>query len=138
MAPGKNERAGLPPALFTEVDDNVAACRAWGHDWPGRKLRPGRPLPRQYHPRIASDGFVEVTEECLNGCGKKRRLILLPGGIYDRDARRDYVNPRNWPVFPRELGATPRDFQAEMIRRVNEDIMAAARKTAAREEGKDA
>jgi hypothetical protein len=128
MAPSSDKEAAASPALFTGVDDQVAACRAWGHDWPSRKLKAGHPLPPGYHPRLALDGFVEVSEECENGCGKKRHFTLLPGGVYDMHVRRSYTDPEHWPVFPRELGVTPRHFQAEVIRRNHEEIMAQARR----------
>lgn len=116
--------------LLSEVDDQIASCRAWGHDWPSRRLKPGRPLPKGYSPRLVEDGYVEVTETCSNGCGKQRWWALLPGGVYDLDVTRRYVNPRNWKVIPLSEGVTRRHFQAEVIRRVNEDIMAVARREA--------
>jgi len=120
-------------SLLSEVDDQVAACRAWGHEWPSRRLASGRALPRKFRPRLAEDGYIEVTEECENNCGKKRQFLLLPGGIYDLDVRRTYYDPRHWKRMPRESGVTRRTFQAEVIRRSHEQIMVAARREAARE-----
>lgn len=116
--------------LLSEVDDQIASCRAWGHDWPSRQLRPGRPLPKGYSPRLIEGGCVEITETCANGCGKQRWWALLPGGVYDLDVIRRYVNPRNWKVIPQSEGVTRRHFQAEAVRRVNEDIMTVARRQA--------
>jgi hypothetical protein len=107
------------------MSDDIAACRAWGHDWPSKQLRAGRPLPRGYTPKLIEDGYIEVTEECRNNCGKKRRCVLFPGGVYDLDVKRSYVNPRNWPVIHQDEGITRRHIQGEVIRRVHEDIMAA-------------
>lgn len=119
---------------MTEVDDQIVACRGWGHEWPVRKLRPGRPIPKGYVPRLADDGYIEVTETCLNGCGKTRWSVLLPGGVYDLNVVRRYNDPKNWVTFPQASGITPRSFQAEAIRRMNEEIVKLARATTAREE----
>lgn len=115
---------------LTRMDDDIAACRAWGHEWPSRKLRPGKPLPKGYVPRLVDEGYIEITEACLNGCGKKRWYLLFPGGIYDTDVVRRYQDPKNWPVIPREVHITRRHIQAEVIRRSNELISEVALSTA--------
>lgn len=120
-------------ARLTGMDDQIAACRAWGHTWPSRLLRAGRPLPKGYQPKLIEDGYVEVTESCMNNCGKKRHFLLFPGGIYDTDVTRTYTDPKNWPVLHREEGITRRHIQAEVVRRVQEEIMAAAISEASRE-----
>lgn len=112
-------------SLLSDIDDDIAACRAWGHSWPSRKLRPGRKLPSGFLPRAAYGGVVEITETCP-GCGKQRIGMTLPGGIFDRDVVRRYVDPRNWKVIKQDEHVTPRDFQAEVFRRMNEDILTAA------------
>jgi hypothetical protein len=112
-------------ALLSGIDDDIAACRAWGHNWPSRKLRPGRPLPRGFRPRAAAGGVVEVTETCPD-CGKQRVSLTHNGGIYDRNVARHYVNPPNWIVISADERATPRDFQVEIFRRMDEEIIAEA------------
>lgn len=114
------------------IDDQIAACRAWGHEWPSRRLRPGRALPRGFVPRLGSDGYVEISETCLNECGKIRRWYLAPGGIFDLAVVRRYTDPKNWKVVPRSTGITRRHMQGEVIRRVNEAIVDAAKREAAR------
>lgn len=126
-APGEAAR------LLAGISDDIAACRAWGHTWPSRLLRPGKPLPMGYLPRLADDGHIEVTEYCMNGCGKRRRFTLLPEGVYDWNSVRRYRNPRNWVVLHREDGITRRHLQAEVTRRNQDVIVAAAMKEAARE-----
>lgn len=113
--------------LVSDLDDDIAACRAWGHEWPSRKLRPGRKLPRGFVPRLQRDGYVEVTETCLNGCGKQRRRLMLPGGIYDRGSRLTYTNPQHWKVIPVDQKVTRTDIQVEVFRRVHEALMTAAK-----------
>ena len=123
---------------LTDMDDQIAACRAWGHEWPSRKLRPGRPLPKGFTPHLMNDGYIDIEESCLNNCGKKRRYTLFPGGVYDTDAVRTYTNPRNWKVIPQDVNISRRHIQGEVIRRVNESIVAAAARGAAREEERQA
>jgi hypothetical protein len=110
---------------LTAVDDTIVTCRAWGHDWPSRKLRPGRRLPRGFVPRRQVDGTVLITETC-NGCGKKRWYLTAPGGAFDRDSVRRYVDPPGWVVIHTDDDVSRRDFQHEVFRRVNEEITAAA------------
>lgn len=114
--------------ILADIDDAIAVCRAWGHEWPSRKLRPGKPLPKGYRPRLMRDGCVEVTESCLNDCGKRRWFVLAPGGVYDGDSTvRRYLDPPNWKVIHADQHVGRFDFQAEVTRRSNEDIMTAAR-----------
>lgn len=107
----------------TDIDDSIVGCRAWGHDWP--KLIPGKSLPRRFRPALQPGGVVLITETC-GRCGKQRTTLTLSGGVFDRGAIRRYTDPKNWVVVP---DATPRDFQAETYRRLNDEIMAAARRT---------
>jgi hypothetical protein len=112
-------------SAVTKIDDNIVACRAWGHDWP--KLRPGKPLPRRFRPALQTDGTVLTTEICGN-CGKERYTYTLKGGVFDRGAIRRYADPANWVVIPADERVTPRDFQAETYRRLHEEIMTEARR----------
>ena len=112
------------------VDDQIAVCRAWGHEWASKKLRPGKALPKGFRPRLLRDGCVEVEETCLNNCGKKRYTVTLPGGLFDISVERRYADPRNWPVMHRSENIHKRDFQAETFRRMNEEIMKAATENA--------
>lgn len=107
---------------ITDIDDSIVACRAWGHEWP--KLRPGKPLPRRFRPSLQPGGVVLITETCGN-CGKTRESLTLSGGVFDRGVVRHYYDPKNWVVVP---DSSPRDFQAETYRRLNEDIMTAAKR----------
>jgi hypothetical protein len=111
---------------ITDIDDNIVACRAWGHDWP--KLRPGKALPKRFRPALQPGGVVLITETCGN-CGKTRETLTLSGGIFDRGAVRHYFDPKNWVVIPAYERVTPRDFQAETYRRLHEEIMAAAKQS---------
>jgi len=113
--------------FITGVDDDIVSCRAYGHRWPSKNLRSGRKLPRGFVPRAVHNGSVEITEICPD-CGKKRVTVTLPGGAFNKEVIRNYVDPPNWPVFKGDDRKTPRDFQAEMYRRVNEELMAEARR----------
>lgn len=106
-----------------QTDDDQLACRAGQHDWP--KPRPGRPLPGNFQPRRQHDGCYRVTEIC-GVCGKKRFTTTFPGGIFDLDATYSYDDPEHWQVIPREVGMSKRVFKAELYRRLNEEIVAAA------------
>lgn len=120
---------------LSKVDDDIAGCRAWGHDWPSRRLmrrRRGGGLPKGFRPRLLGDGCVEVTETCPD-CGEERVSVTRPGGVIDRDVVRTYRYPENWERFPQGT-VTPRDFQVETYRRSAEDIMAEARRNPAAEE----
>ncbi len=114
-------------ARLGDIDDDITACRAWGHRWPSKNLRPGRKLPLGFRPRAISDGCVEVTETCPD-CRKRRITVTLPGGIFNRNVLRQYANPENWPVIKRDEHVTPRDFQAEVFRRVQEELLAEAQR----------
>jgi len=107
---------------ITDVDDNIVACRGGRHKWP--ELVPGKPLPRKFRPTLEPGGVVLITEYCAR-CDKERYTLTLSGGIFDRGAIRRYKDPKNWVVVP---GASPRDFQAEIYRRLHEEIMAAAKR----------
>ena len=132
-----NEEARVARVL-ADVDDKIAVCRAWGHEWPSRKLRPGKPLPKAYRPRLLQDGTVEVTESCLNDCGKRRWFMLGAGGIYDDGSmKRYYLNPSNWVVIHDDQRVRRFDFQAEVIRRSREDIMTEARRNRYTADGED-
>jgi hypothetical protein len=118
---------------LAEVDDAIVFCRArgflGGHEWPKlRKNLNGR-LPKGFSPVLQRDGTVMMTETCQN-CGKRRWWETGPGGTWDTGAKRHYIDPRNWKVFPAELGITSRTFDAEAYRRMQEPIMAAARAAA--------
>lgn len=121
-------------ALLSGIDNDIAACRAWGHSWPSRKLRPGKALPKGFRPRAAFGGAVEITETCPD-CGKQRITLTLRGGVFDQDAVRRYQDPRNWRVIKADEHVTPRDFQAEVFRRMNEEILDAAGRNAEPEDG---
>lgn len=116
------------------IDDAIVFCRArgflGGHEWPklGRQMN-GR-LPRGFRPVLQRDGTVLMNETCAR-CGKTRWWETGPGGAWDPGARRQYKNPPNWRVIPANLGYTSRDFDAEAYRRLQESIMAHARKAAA-------
>lgn len=118
--------AGHSRGKLAGIDNSIAACRAWGHDWPSRRLIPGKALPHGFRPAAQRDGTVLVTETCPR-CAKKRFTVTLVGGLFDRGVVRTYENPRNWKVIAADDHVTPRDFQAEVWSRIHEDIMAAAR-----------
>ena len=131
MAGNDTERA----ADLVEIDDAIVFCRArgflGGHDWPkltNRGLKVGT-LPKGFRPVLQRDGTVMMTETC-SGCGKVRWWETGPGGVWNPSAKRHYRNPRGWKVVPASLGYTSRDFDAEAYRRLQESIMAAARKAA--------
>jgi hypothetical protein len=110
------------------IDDEIVFCRArglGGHDWP--KLRPGKRIPGNFRPVLQRDGTILVTETC-KACNKERWYESGAGGAFDLGAKKRYKNPRNWKVLERDLGYSSRDFDAEAWRRVQEDIMAAARR----------
>lgn len=126
---------------LAEIDDEILSCRArglGGHKWP--KLKVGKDVPPNYQPVLQRDGTVMVTEVCaeyndrgkhVGGCGKRRWYLLGEHGIYDEDARKHYIDPRNWPVIPQDWKRSSRDMDAELLRRTNEAVMAKARRAAA-------
>lgn len=120
-----------------DIDDAVVFCRArgflGGHEWPKLTNRSNGRLPKGFRPVLQRDGTVMMIETCAS-CGKVRWWETGPGGAWDPGAKRHYKNPLNWKVLPADLGYTSRDFDAEAYRRVQENIMAAARKAALREE----
>ncbi len=105
--------------LLSAVDNEIAACRAWGHRWP--ELVPGKKLPRGFRPLPQRDGCVLAIETCQR-CGKERQTLTLPGGIFDTGALRRYRDPEHWVTIHAEEKVTRRDFQAEVWRRLHEDI----------------
>jgi len=119
---------------LTEIDDEIVFCRArgflGGHDWPKltKRLKTGT-LPRGFRPLLQRDGTVLMRETCAN-CGKVRWWETGPGGVWNPGAKRTYKNPPNWKVVPADLGLSSRDFDAEAYKRVQESIMAAAKKAA--------
>jgi hypothetical protein len=113
---------------MASIDDEMVFCRArglGGHDWP--KLRPGKRIPSNFQPTLQRDGTLLVTEVC-KACGKERWYLSGVGGMFDLGAKKHYKDPRNWVVLARDLGYSSRDFDAEAWRRIQEDIMRAARK----------
>ncbi len=132
------------------IDDAIVFCRArgflGGHDWPKLTSPSGRlarkqggtaelgKLPKGFRPVLQRDGTVLMNETCSN-CGKVRWWETGPGGAWDPGAKRHYTNPPNWKVIPASLGYTSRDFDAEAYRRLQENIMAHARKAAAALQG---
>lgn len=112
--------------LLASVDDLIAAHRAFGHEWPSRKLlsrRRGTGMPAGFVPRKQRDGSTLITETCP--CGKKRWWVSPSGAIFGPGTVRRYIDPDNWERF--EQGTvTPRTFQQEVYRRAEEDIAAAA------------
>lgn len=116
-----------------EIDDAIVFCRArgflGGHEWPKLSKRLNGRLPKGFRPVLQRDGTVLMTETCAN-CGKTRWWETGPGGVWNPGAKRHYTNPPNWKVVPAELGYTSRDFDAEAYRRVQESILAEARKAA--------
>jgi hypothetical protein len=138
MAPGK----AVVAQELAVLDDNIVFCRArgflGGHDWPkltsanGRLIRKrsgAGQLPKGFRPVLQRDGTVLMNETCSN-CGKIRWWETGTGGTWNPAAKRHYTNPPNWKVIPADLGYTSRDFDAEAYRRLQENIMAAARKAA--------
>jgi hypothetical protein len=113
------------------IDDDIVFCRArgflGGHKWPELANRPNGRLPRGFRPVLQRDGTVLMNETCAR-CSKVRWWVTGQGGAWDRGAKRHYTNPSNWEVIPAHLGYTSRDFDAEAYRRLQESIMAAARK----------
>ena len=120
------------------IDDAIVFCRArgfaGGHEWPRltKKMVNGR-LPRGFRPVLQRDGTVLMNETC-SSCGKVRWWETGPGGAWDPGAKRHYKDPPNWKVIPAHLGYTSRDFDAEAYRRMQENIMAAARKAQLQQE----
>lgn len=121
---------------LVELDDAIVFCRArgflGGHEWPRLSqagLKNGT-LPKGFRPVLQRDGTVLMTETCAN-CGKTRWWETGPGGTWNPTAKRHYKDPPNWKVIPASLGYTSRDFDAEAYRRLQESIMAAARKASA-------
>lgn len=119
---------------LADIDDEIVFCRArgflGGHEWPklSKKLKTGT-LPKGFRPVLQHDGTVLMLETC-GSCGKTRWWETGPGGVWDPSAKRHYKNPPRWKVIPADLGYSSRDFDAEAYRRVQEAIMAAARKAA--------
>lgn len=130
MASNDTERA----VDLAAIDDEIVFCRArgflGGHEWPklSKRLKTGA-LPKGFRPVLQRDGTVMMLENCGN-CGKKRWWETGPGGVWVAGAKRHYTNPPNWKVIPADLGYTSRDFDAEAYRRLQESIMAAAKRAA--------
>ena len=122
--------------LLRDVDDKIAACRAWGHPWPSRRLVPGKALPRGFRPALDRDGTVLITEYCER-CGKERTK-LFGSTIISADFDVSYKNPEHWPVIKQSEGASPRVFQAEIMRRMEDQIMSIARRNSQDDEDRSA
>jgi len=124
-------------AELSGIDDAIVFCRArgflGGHEWPKLSKRAvnGR-LPKGFRQVLQRDGTVLMNETCAN-CGKTRWWQTGQGGAWDPGAKRHYTNPPGWKVVPAELGLTSRDFDAEAYRRLQEVIIAQARKAALQE-----
>jgi hypothetical protein len=118
---------------LVEIDDAIVFCRArgflGGHEWPKLNKRLNGRLPKGFRPVLQRDGTVLMNETCAN-CGKIRWWETGQGGTWNPGAKRHYTNPPNWKVVPANLGITSRDFDAEAYRRVQESILAEARKQA--------
>jgi hypothetical protein len=118
---------------LVEIDDAIVFCRArgflGGHEWPKLSKRLNGRLPKGFRPILQRDGTVLMRETCDN-CGKVRWWETGPGGVWNAGAKRHYNNPPNWKVIPADLGLTSRDFDAEAYRRMQESIMAEAKKAA--------
>ncbi len=118
---------------LVSIDDAIIFCRArgflGGHEWPKLRKHASGSLPKGFRPVLQQDGTVMMTETCAN-CGKVRWWETGPGGVWNPGAKRHYRDPPNWKEVPAYLGYTSRDFDAEAYRRVQESIMAAARKAA--------
>ena len=112
---------------LADVDNAIVVCRGRSHKWP--EIFPGRKLPKSFRPVLQRDGSVLVTETCER-CGKTKSTYTGIDGVYDTGARRSYRNPPGWKVFRIEEEVTKRVFEGEMYRRMNEDLMAAARNNA--------
>ena len=115
-----------PELTLAEVSDDIVACRAGRHRWPSDNLQPGTQLPRGFRPVLQLDGCVQITESCYR-CGKTVSYLTGPGGTWQYGARRRYADPEQWKTFTIESGITKSSFRAELYRRVNEQLMTAAR-----------
>lgn len=99
----------------SDIDDAQLACMVVGHEWPSRKLRPGRRIPRGMSAARQVDGSHLVKEEC-SGCGKIR-YSLWENGVMGRTVRRWYQDPENWKVTKAESGITKGDLIADFYGR---------------------
>ena len=113
---------------MADIDDEQIFCRArgfaGGHDWP--KLRPGKRIPKNFHPMLTREGTLLVTETC-RACGKVRWYMSGVGGMFDLGSKKRYKDPENWKRLARDLGYSSRDFDAEAWSRMQEQIMSIAR-----------
>lgn len=127
------DKRAAPAQDLVAIDDSIVFCRArgflGGHEWPKLSGRLNGRLPKGFRPVLQRDGTVLMNETCSR-CNKVRWWETGPGGTWDPGARRHYKNPPNWKVIPADLGYTSRDFDGEAYRRLQEDIMVAARKAA--------
>jgi hypothetical protein len=118
--PDPAELARSAQEWIYHADDKVLACRGQGHNWPKLPRKKGR-LPRGVRLSIYDEfGCFAITQRCLDGCGKERTLITLPGGQLDLPAKYQYNNPPRY-VAPKGVPVGRRACLAEVWRRALED-----------------
>jgi hypothetical protein len=107
--------------------DEIMACRGQGHHWPKIIKINGSKLPRgvTVRPFEPQQGVIEISERCLDGCGKERRMITRPEGELELPARWTYNNPPGYAA-PKGAGVTRRQCLEESWRRNLEELQTAA------------
>lgn len=117
-------------AYIAQMDAEQKACRAFGHDWPSKKMRPGRALPKGVRAVRGKFGNYYLREMCSNGCGRERTVYGLGADDYGLG----YKSTKRWITVPLEVHLTPTDLKLS----VYEDMMPVIRKEAISEDEAEA
>jgi hypothetical protein len=105
-----------------------AICMNRKHRWPELDLNPASDkLPRGFMVGpIRIDGLLDITEQCLRGCGETRTYLARPDDVFGFGIRKNYHRPKDRPVLARDI---PRDIWAAPLQQALVGrIMAAARR----------
>lgn len=115
---GEEDPGRKAERFIRSADDEVVACRAWGHQFPGLDFGEEGNLLHGVEVQPLRAGVFQLTFPCQR-CGKERTLTTAPHGLVDGNARYRYRDPRGLRYAAPE-GArrtAPREWKAEDLAR---------------------